>query len=184
MDRKQLIQEYVQKSTSNTRPRKLAASSAGEFSQSLAQARLGMGPSFVFGEDGAALTPLSNRCSKGDVLASEIRVSTPVSSTDAMAATLASTAMPIPRRTHSSPSRDGRANRISRWPPNITRESANAAPEANDAKSPADCHVAPLRATPVRISPRIGPAHGAQSSPVDAPRSTARPIGQRSSEDI
>src|SRR5262245_29294407 len=129
------MQEYVQKSTSNTRPRKSDASSAGELSQSLAPARLGIGPSFVFGADGAALTPSSNRCSKGDVLASEILASTPVSSPDAMAATLASTAMPIPRRTHSSPSRDGRANRISRSPPNITRESANAAPEANDAKS-------------------------------------------------
>ncbi len=183
-DRKQLMHEYVQKSTSSTRPRTSAAASGGELSQALAPSRLGMGPSFVVGAGRAGLTPSTNRCSKRDVRANEIRVSTPVSSPNAMAATLASTTMPIPRRTHSSPSSDGRANRINRLPPNITRDSANAAPVANDAKSPADCHVAPLRAAPVRISPRIGPAHGAQSIPVDAPSSIARPIGQCPAEDF
>ncbi|MDT4852499.1 hypothetical protein FQZ97_867330 [compost metagenome] len=86
-----------------------------------------------------------------------------------MAPTPASTAAPAMRRTP-SPVGSVRFSADSSRPPDSSATASEVhAPVAYASSSSEVPTLAPLSAAPVRISPRIGPAHGAQSRPVPTP---------------
>ena len=109
--------------------------------------------------------------------ASEIRRRIPVSQPKAIATTPTNTATPSPRRIHSSAPRDRFMNAKTLLPANSASASEQAAPsrEMPTTEKPY-ARSRPATAAPVRINPRIGPAHGAHSNPVDTPRTSDRPM--------
>ncbi len=113
------------------------------------------------------------------MLTDDNRVSTPVSQPIAMATTASSAATPSARRIH-SPAPSRRFSAVNTRPPiQIASASEVAAPSAYASSSPLVPTLAPCRAAPVRISPRIGPAHGAHSRPVATPISSEVPTPPR-----
>ena len=132
------MQEYVQKSTSTTLPRSDPVVSGGLFSHCVAPASDGSVPSTGSGSPafstgcgaGAGRTALISFCSMPPVLASETRVSRPVSRPSAIAATPHSTSTPSARRTH-SPAPSERFISANTLPPiSSARPSEVAAPAA------------------------------------------------------
>src|SRR6478736_953323 len=108
-------------------------------------------------------------CSTRLVLAKDSRVSRPVSHPAAIATTPASTATPSPRRTQSTAPRDFLKARSRPAPANTASARELIAPSAYAKSSSVVCVLGPLRAAPVSMRPRIGPAHGAQRNPVATP---------------
>src|SRR6185312_14308776 len=103
------------------------------------------------------------------VFTKENLVRTVVSQPRAMATTPIMTATPMARRIHASQTRDFFIVANTLFPANRAIPKDVAAPSAkenrrNDVRAPG-----PWRAAPVRINPRIGPAQGAQSRPVEIP---------------
>ncbi len=201
--RRQLTQEYVQKSTMTTLPRSPAAVSGGELSHSTAPSSGGIVPSIGGGNAlsfavatafGIIALPVSVRvmtdsiespffavsapirstsdCSMRFVLAVETRASQPVSAPSAIATTATRTATPSPRRTHSPAPSERFIAAKSRPPTSSASASDVAEPSAYASSSAKVPTSAPCKAAPVSTSPRIGPAHGAQSRPVPMPSST------------
>ncbi len=118
-------------------------------------------------------TTSTRRCSSFAVLASDRRVSSPVSRPSAIAATPSSTSAPSTRRSR-SPQPSERCIAANTRPPSSSASASEvAAPAANATSSRVVPTLAPLSAAAVRIRPRIGPAQGAHSRPVATPRPSA-----------
>ena len=193
------MQEYVQKSISTTFPRRSCVVSFPEFSHETAPSRLGIGPSFpratsgttasagklafIATADGSASRACTtgrkrsiNPCSNPAVLLRESRANSPVSEPDAIAATPTNTAAPSPRRIHCSTPNDRFIILNTLFPASSASASEHAAPSANESSNKALRVFAPSIAAPVRINPRIGPAHGVHNNPVETPNKSDRPI--------
>src|SRR6266850_3188116 len=183
------MQEYVQKSISTTLPRRPSRVSGGELSQDVAPSSAGSEPStgrppgadllsnpaVGFASTGRRIAPIKD-CSIRFVLASDNRVNTLLSNPNAIAATAINTATPSPRRTH-SPAPSPLFNAPNTRPPaRSAMANEAAAPAAYPNSSNVVCAFGPEIAAPVRTNPRIGPAHGAQSSPVATPIKSGRAI--------
>ena len=112
-------------------------------------------------------------CSRVFVPFSDKRVSTVESQPNRMATTATSTATPRPRLIH-SPVPSDFLSRAKTLPPASSATAKDvAAPAAYANSSKVVRALGPEMAAPVRMSPRMGPAQGAQSSPVATPRSKA-----------
>jgi len=109
------------------------------------------------------------------VLAVETRARKPVSRPNAIASAPTTTAPPSARRIHSSAPSE-RFSAANTLPPSSSAAASDTAlPAANASSNSEVCAFAPRSAAPVRISPKIGPAHGAHSMPVATPSSSDEP---------
>ncbi len=119
---------------------------------------------------GRGCTLSSKLCSMREVLANDNCVNSPVSHPNPMTTTAARTATPRPRRTHSPAPRDFFSAANTRPPMRSASANEVAAPAAYMSNRTVVRALAPWIAAPVRIRPRIGPAHGAHKKPVAIPR--------------
>ncbi|MNI78148.1 hypothetical protein D3C73_1344980 [compost metagenome] len=98
-----------------------------------------------------------------------------------MAVTPASIAAPSPRRSHSPAPIERFIAAYTLPPSNRATAREVAAPKAYANSSKVLPMLAPCSAAPVNTSPRMGPAHGAQSRPVATPISNEAPGRGRAS---
>ena len=174
------MQEYVQKSMRTTLPRRDFAVNGGELSQAMAPLKSGMGPSSprtTWGwaartgrnADFAGPSAFSKCVSALAVLTKENLVSRLVSQPSAMATTPTITATPRARRIQTSKANERFIAAKTFFPARSAIASEVAAPNAIRHQQKRRTNSGPRIAAPVKIKPRIGPAHGAQSKPVDIP---------------
>src|SRR5580658_7271088 len=163
-----------------TLPRSCARVSGGELSQATAPLSSGMGPSSGrIGGGSAALTFDSAgfgapsawiRCSSAvAVLTKENFARRLVSQPSAMATTPMITAAPSARRIQRSKRRECFTVENTFFPAKSAIASEVAAPSAYDNNKNEERAPGPWIAAPVKIKPRIGPAQGAHSRPVEIP---------------
>src|SRR5215469_3267470 len=181
------MHEYVQKSISTTLPRRDLVLSGGELSQETAPLMSGNGPSssrVICGSAALAVktaglgwcTASISRCSAFAVFTKENFVNRFVSQPRAIAATPAITATPNARRIQTLNAKERFMADNALLPANRAIPNETAAPSANDNNKNEDRTPGPGIAAPVKIKPRIGPAQGAHSRPVEMPRSKDFPI--------
>src|SRR5271156_6411760 len=162
--------------------------SGGELSQATAPLKSGIGPSSLrAGSVSAALAArtaaaffgwnTSIRCSSAfAVFTKENLVSRFVSQPRAIATTPIITATPNPRRIHTSNESERFRAEKTLLPVKSAIPREVAAPKAKDRSKNEDRAPGPCIAAPVKIKPRIGPAQGAQRSPVEIPSTKDFPI--------
>ena len=136
------------------------------------------------GASAGGRTRSASRCSSTVALfdgESDTRARIPVSHPSAITTTPAMTATPSTRRTQTSTPRLRFIIRNTPCPASSASASAHAAPAAK-VRSSAPLRIPPpSTAAPVRIRPRIGPAHGVHSKPVETPSASDPPIDARPS---
>src|SRR5277367_3446948 len=174
------MQEYVQKSIRTTLPRRESRLNGAELSHPTAPVKSGIGPSSPrWGPDSAALTgriagfsgpnALIKCASALVVFTKENLVSRFVSHPSAMATTPMITATPKARRIQASNDKERFMAENALLPAKSAMPRELAAPSAKDSNNKDERAPGPWIAAPVKIRPRIGPAQGAQSNPVEIP---------------
>src|SRR5271156_4403044 len=173
---------------STTFPFRDLALRGGELSQATAPLKSGMGPSSSsVGSVSAALAAKTaagfsgrNRSIKFssafEVFTKENLVSRFVSQPKAIATTPMITATPNPRRIQTSNESERFKAEKTLLPVKSAIPREVAAPKAKDRSKNEDRAPGPCIAAPVKIKPRIGPAQGAQRSPVEIPSTKDFPI--------